>query len=365
MNQGLSLIGEGLRKSFRRSDFELDVGYVEARAGEVLGVLGPSGSGKSTLLALLGLLEVPTAGTVRLGGQTVTTRDRGARLKMAAVFQRPYLFKGSVSANVAYGLSSHGVARSERRPRVTAALARVGLEGYEDRSALQLSGGEAQRVSLARALILEPRVLLLDEPLASLDPLLKEQLTSDFASILRDAGVTVVWVTHDQDEALIVADEVAVMNAGRIVTVGAADDVMSLPHDAWTAAFLGVEAPLSGTVVERDKDLVWIGCCGAKVAAVGPFPVGMAVDFSVRPEDVLLVADDLEMPVSSARNRLLATIADMSPRGATFHVVLDAGGARFASSVSRTAAAELELSPGKPVLAVFKATAVRVRPHVE
>ena len=360
MTAGLSLTGEGLHKSFKKSDFALDVDYVEAEAGSVLAVLGPSGSGKSTLLRVLGLLEEPSAGTVRLAGQKVTIRDREARLKMAAVFQRPYLLKGSVSANVAYGLASHGVPKSERTPRITAALARVGLEGYEDRSALSLSGGEAQRVSLARALILEPRVLLLDEPLASLDPLLKQQLTRDFASILRDAGVTVVYVTHDQDEAMVVCDRVVVMKDGRIVSDGTVSEVMDLPTDGWVASFLGAEVPLRGHVIRAEDGLVWIGCCGVEIAAVADIPTGEDVVFGIHPEDVLLFTEERGLPTTSARNQLHATVVELSPRGSTYRAVLEVGGARIASSVSRSAVREMGLHEDSQVLAVFKATAVAV-----
>jgi len=362
MTSGLSISGEGLRRTFKKSGFGLDVEYVEAEAGSVLAILGPSGSGKSTLLTVLGLLEEPDAGTVRLGGQAVTTHDREARRKMAAVFQRPYLFKGSVSANVEYGLVSHGVAKSERRSRVTAALARVGLEGYEDRSALALSGGEAQRVSLARALVLEPRVLLLDEPLASLDPLLKEQLTRDFASILRDAGVTVVYVTHDQNEAMVVCDKVAVMKDGRIVSVGTVIEVMDLPADEWVASFLGAEAPLQGEVTRVEDGLIWIGCCGIEIAAVGDVRPGQAVLFGIHAEDVLLFEGGHALPTTSARNQLPARVIQLSPRGSTYRAVLQVGGARISASVSRSAVREMGLLEGSEVLAVFKATAVAVRP---
>ena len=246
--RGVSLAGVGLTRSYKKGTFALDVPSVEVPAGSVLAILGPSGSGKTTLLDLLGLLEKPTTGEILLDGREVTTRDRDARMQIAAVFQRPYLFKGTVGGNVGYGLVARGVARSTHPAKIASALERVGLGGYEKRSALALSGGEAQRVALARALVVEPRVLLVDEPLASLDPLLKARLTHDFASIIREAGVTVLYVTHDQDEAFVVADRVAIMNGGRIVACGPAEETMSLPADEWTAAFLGVEEPVVGIV---------------------------------------------------------------------------------------------------------------------
>ena len=359
---GVSLAGEGLKRSYRKGSFALDVPSVEVPAGEVLAILGPSGSGKTTLLDLLGLLEKPSAGRVLLGGREVSTRDREARLQIAAVFQRPYLFKGTVGGNVGYGLVARGVPRSTHSLRIAASLERVGLAGYERRGALALSGGEAQRVALARALVVEPRVLLVDEPLASLDPLLKAKLTHDFASIIREAGVTVLYVTHDQDEAFVVADRVAIMNGGRIIATGPAEETMSLPADEWTAAFLGVEQPVEGVVVGESDGLVSIDTHGARVYVAGNAALGDRVMLAVRPEDVLLFESGAELPISTARNRIEAQVVSLTPRGATNHVVLDAGGLFLASSVSRAATAELAIAPGARVLAVFKASAVRWRP---
>lgn len=357
----LGLVGEGLRRRLGRGGFQLEVDSIEARAGETLAILGPSGSGKTTLLELLGLLERPDAGRILLGGRQVDTGDRAARLQMAAVFQRPYLFKGSVAGNVEYGLVSRGVYRKERESRVAAALERVGLAGYGGRSALELSGGEAQRVSLARALILEPKVLLLDEPLASLDRLLKRKLTQDFATILADAGVTVVYVTHDQDEALVVAQRIAVMNSGRIVAIGPADEVMGLAADEWSAGFLGIEPAEAGRVIGVEQGLVAIASGDTTVFATGEPAGGAEVLFSVHPEDVLLFEAGTELPLTTARNRLPVRVLDVEPRGATLYATLESGTVRFAASVSRAAAAELGVAPGAQLLAVFKATAVRWR----
>ena len=361
MSGALSLSATGLSKTYKRGGFALEVDSIEAPAGTTMALLGPSGSGKTTLLHLLGLLEKPDAGQVRLGGRDVAVGDHEARLSIAAVFQRPYLFKGTVAGNVAYGLVMRGVPKHERGARVAKALERVGLAGYEPRGAHQLSGGEAQRVSLARALVLEPKVLLLDEPLASLDALLKRKLAEEFARIVRDTDATVLWVTHDQDEALMVADRVAIVNEGRVVTCGHADAIMGLPADDWTAAFLGVEPPQRGQVLSSCDGLVRIAVPGGFVQTIGEATPGAEVVFAVRPEDVLLFEPDAEMPLTTARNRLEATVVSCRPRGATNHVVVDAGGLALAASVSRAASTELGLAVGSRVLAVFKASAVRWR----
>ncbi|PKQ30014.1 MAG: ABC transporter ATP-binding protein [Actinobacteria bacterium HGW-Actinobacteria-10] len=360
MSRGISLSARGLRRSFR-TGFSVEVEDIRVQAGRTLALLGPSGSGKSTLLTMMGLLERPDAGTIFLDGREVTYRDHQARQSIAAVFQRPYLIRGTVGENVAYGLKLRGVVPQERNARVEATLVHVGLAGFSGRFAATLSGGEAQRVALARALVLEPRVLLLDEPLASLDPLLKRTLTGEFASILRDEGVTVLYVTHDHDEALIVADEIAVMNEGHLVTQGPAADVMGLPADSWTAEFLGMEPPTTGRVISQEGGLVHIDAGGTVIAAVGTYPPGTPVLFAVAPEDVLLAATGADIGATSARNRFTATVTAIEPRGSTWRVILTSGSVRIASSVSRAALDEIGLARGDSVQALFKATAVRVR----
>jgi len=357
--RALTLTGENIQHRFPRSDFTLNVEHIEAPAGTTLVLLGPSGSGKSTLLNILGLLEKPDRGRILLDGREVTHRDRAARLDMAAVFQRAYLFKGSVEQNVAYGLTVRGVPKAERAAKVSSALERVGLGGYESRSALSLSGGEAQRVSLARALVIQPKVLLLDEPLANLDPLLKRRLTREFAAIVKETGATVVWVTHDQDEAFVAADQIAIIRDGSVVAQGTADKVMTLPSDEWAASFLGIEEPSSGTVYACQDGLITVSAGPTHVYMVGEAPIGSTVAFSVRPEDVVLFSGGVDIPQSTARNLIQGTVSALDPRGASTHVTIDAPGLRLAASVSRTSVSDLALAPGAPVTAVFKATAVR------
>jgi spermidine/putrescine transport system ATP-binding protein len=175
--------------------------------------------------------------------------------------------------------------------------------------------------------------------------------------------VTVLYVTHDQDEAMVVAHRVAIMNGGRIVAEGSAEDAMNFPGDAWTASFLGLEEPMQGTVVSVTEGLAEIDVGAGRVFVTGEPECGSLVVLAIRPEDVILLPASEVMTVSTARNHLPATVISVTPRGATNHVVLDAAGLRLSSSVSRSATAELDLRPGVGVFAVFKASAVRWCPR--
>lgn len=341
-----------------RSGFELAIPALSIGAGEVLAILGPSGCGKSTLLQILGLLTTADKGTVAFDGDPVSEASAHARSRVAAVFQRPYLFKGTVRANVEYGLKVRGMKASDRERRVAEELDRVGLAGYQDRSVAGLSGGEAQRVSLARALAVRPSLLLLDEPLASLDPLLKRTLTTQFAKLVRGTGATVVWVTHDQSEALVVADSVAVMREGRVIAVGPAESTLSMPADDWTSSFLGVERAMEGVVSFSDGAMIGIEVGDTEVWVTGCATVGARVRWAVRPEDVTLIEVGEESVAMSARNRIETVVTELEHVGATFLVRLDAGGVRLAATVSRASVRELGLEPGVKVVAAFKATAV-------
>ena len=350
---------EGLRKDYGERS-AVRVGLLEARRGETLTVLGPSGSGKSTLLRLLGLLERPDAGRVLVDGTPVTTRSRGARLRMPLVFQESFLFRGTVADNVAFGLRMRRLPSAEREERTLAALDRVGLADRAGAAARRLSGGEAQRVALARALVIEPRILLLDEPLASLDTPLRRRLASEFARVIRESEATAVWVTHDQDEAAVVADRAAVLRDGEIVTSGGVDEVLGLPHDDWVAGFMGMEPPVRGMVTGTDSGLASVDCGGTIVRAVSDLLPGTRVRLGIRPEDVTLLEETGTPPASSARNRLRARVVEVRPQGSTHKVVVGSEGLTLAASVSRAAVAELGLVPGMPVVASFKATAVRL-----
>src|SRR6266508_3735548 len=213
---------------------------LEVKRGEFFTLLGPSGSGKTTTLRMIAGFEEPDTGRVELGGKDVTRLPPYDR-SVNTVFQDYALFPHmTVGENVAYGLRVKGVDKQERRRRASEALATVQLAGYEARKPNQLSGGQQQRVALARAIVNEPRVLLLDEPLGALDLKLREQMQVELKAIQRQVGITFIYVTHDQGEALSMSDRVAVFSAGRIEQIGSPAEIYEHPASAFVAGFVGV-----------------------------------------------------------------------------------------------------------------------------
>ena len=238
-------------------------------AGAFVSLLGPSGCGKTTLLRLVGGFETPDGGAVSIGGRDVTRRPPQDR-PTAMVFQSYALFPTmTVGENVGYGLRVRGVAASDRRQRAARALARVDLAGLESRPVSALSGGQQQRVALARAIAVEPEVLLFDEPLSNLDLALREATRTELKALQRELGVTSLYVTHDQTEALALSDRIALMRAGRLVADDTPEALYAHPPTAYAASFLG------GANVVRDRPL-------AERLAGEPVPEGRAL--AVRPE---------------------------------------------------------------------------------
>ena len=296
---------EGIRKRFGDVDAVAGID-LEIGDGEFFSMLGPSGSGKTTTLRMIAGFELPTEGRIVLHGQDVSRMAPFER-DVNTVFQDYALFPHmSVGDNVGYGLMIRKVARADRASRVADALRMVRLEGYEKRRPGQLSGGQRQRVALARALVNRPRVLLLDEPLGALDLKLRQEMQIELKAIQHQVGITFIYVTHDQEEALAMSDRIAVFNHGRIEQIGSPAEVYERPATPFVAGFVGTSNLLSGEVAERI--------------------VGRTGTFTVRPEKIRL-ADPTD-PVADDETSATGRISDVIYLGSDtrYAVALDAGG---------------------------------------
>ncbi|MFI6698752.1 ABC transporter ATP-binding protein [Streptomyces sp. NPDC050509] len=265
----------------------LDVDRLSIRRGEFLSVLGPSGCGKTTLLNSLAGFVRPTAGRITLDGTDLTdvpTHRRGLGL----VFQNYALFPHmTVAGNVAYGLKVRRTERAERDERVAEALRLVGLEAYADRRPKQLSGGQQQRVAVARALATRPAVLLLDEPLSNLDAKLRREMRVELRELQQRLGITMVFVTHDQEEAMSLSDRIAVMNGGRVEQLGTPTEVYRTPATRFVAEFIGAANILQGT--GAPDGTLHLGGVGLD-SGLATLPDGETVTLAVRPERVTVRA---------------------------------------------------------------------------
>ncbi|MCS0500938.1 ABC transporter ATP-binding protein [Ancylobacter mangrovi] len=303
--------------------------------GEFFAMLGPSGSGKTTCLRLIAGFEQPDAGHIEIFGETVEGLPPYRRA-VNTVFQDYALFPHlSVGDNVAYGLRVRGVARAERARLAREALALVKLAGMETRRPAQLSGGQRQRVALARALVVRPKVLLLDEPLGALDLKLREEMQSELKGLQRALGLTFVFVTHDQGEALSMADRVAVFNEGRIVQVGPPEAVYERPATRFVAGFVG-----SANVLEP-----------AEAAALG----GAARVSSLRPEKIVLLAPGA--PAPEGTGVVEASVTDVSYQGPVRRVAVR--GARGLALVVAVPAGAGTVEPGQAVRLAVPAGALQ------
>jgi len=254
MSQTVAISLRGLRKEFRTPTgitTAVDGVDLDVYDGEFLTLLGPSGSGKTTVLRMIAGFELPTAGSITLDGRDVTRMPPFDR-DVNTVFQDYALFPHmTVLQNIEYGLRVKRVPAAERRRRAQDALESVALASFDDRKPTQLSGGQRQRVALARALVNRPKVLLLDEPLGALDLKLREHMQIELKDIQREVGVTFVFVTHDQDEALTMSDRIAVFNAGRIEQLGTATDVYDHPATEFVAGFVGTSNLVRGEAARK------------------------------------------------------------------------------------------------------------------
>jgi len=350
----------GLRDIVVRYDGRaaLDVPRLEVIAHQTLAIIGPNGAGKSTLLRVMGLLQRPSAGTLWYRGENVYAADPlSIRRRMAAVFQEPLLLNASVYENAALGLKLRRLSQGEIQRRLTPWLERLGIAHLSARPARTLSGGEAQRTSLARALALEPELLLLDEPFAGVDPASRESLQRDFRRIAEQTHMTTALVTHDRDEAFSLGKTIGVLKEGRLLQLGSREEVFLYPKTEAVAEIVGIDNRLPGVVETQDGGCSVIAVAGRRLRVRVACKPRSRVTVCLRAEDIAL--DPSDGP-SGPLHRWEGRIIEMH-RGRTHdQVVLDCGRLRLVALRARKAGAALPLREGDCAAAVFSAEAVHV-----
>jgi spermidine/putrescine transport system ATP-binding protein len=342
---------EGVSKRFGDVEAVKDVS-LEVRAGEFFSLLGPSGCGKTTSLRMIAGFERADEGRILLGADDVTEVPPHRR-PVNTVFQSYALFPHlSVGDNVGFGLRFQSVTKDEKRRKIAAALTLVRLQGFEKRKPHQLSGGQQQRVALARALVLEPKVLLLDEPLGALDAKLRRALQIELKTIQREVGITFLYVTHDQEEALTMSDRLAVMNDGRIEQLGTPRHVYEEPRTTFVADFLGVSNLMAARADGSGRVLVGRS---QLVAGQGNTRASGDVRLTIRPERV-----GVEPPGVTGQNRLSALIERLVYLGSTTQILLTLPGGETLQALVANAEGGLSFEQGSAVTVHLPPDALRV-----
>ena len=343
----------------RRTATVLAVDRFSVDEREFLSLVGPNGSGKTTLI--LALLKL-----VRTGKGEIIFRGRNAkeegpayryRRNFAAVFQESQLFNTTVYNNVSQGLKIRKRSREETRDAVEKNLERFGISHLKERNARLLSSGESQRVALARAFALEPDIMFLDEPFASLDAPSREMIMRDFETALKESRTTVVMATHDMTEALRLSDTVAVMSGGAILQMGPPEELMRRPVNEFVASFFGNETVLSGAVERVFEGSFLVSVGGRSVEVAGEAPPGSTATFCIGPESIILSRKD--HVGASARNRFRGNITRIIPAGFYWKIHVDCG-FPLVSYITGHSLKEMGLSEGEEVLATFKSTAIHI-----
>ncbi len=354
---------EGLHQSYGERCV-LRVDGFRLQEGRITALVGPNGAGKSTFLRVINLLEKPAGGEiVYWDGSRLSSLGRRDRRKlsreMAMIFQDPLPFRRTVRENLAYGLKVRRLSRAEREARVEEMLHRLDLLEYAERAAHTLSGGEAQKMALGRAMILRPRLLLLDEPLSNLDLPSRRELLRLISELVREDGVTVLYVSHDYHEVLEIADVLAVLVDGELLQVGEPGEVFARPRSEQVASFLGSENLLEGVIERRVEEMGVIRVGRAELEAVCDLPAGSRVKVLVHPEEVVLLPPG--EGAGSARNSLAARVMEVRDMGSLVRVTMDCG-FPLVAHVTRASREIMGIRPGSEFTAALKATSLHVMP---
>jgi tungstate transport system ATP-binding protein len=368
-NQAMSVLEIRDMEVERGGKKVLKLDHFSLRKGETLAVIGPNGAGKSTLLLALARIIKPTRGEFIYEGKKVRNAvDLDYRRQISLVLQDPLLLKTSVFDNIATGLRFRRVSRKKIQTTVDYWMNQLDIHHLKKRSSHQLSGGEAQRVSIARALAINPRILMLDEPFRSLDSPTRIRILDDFRALLAELDMAVLFVTHDMDEAMALGDRIAVILNGEIRQIGTPEQVFNSPSDIEVAELVGVETVMVGNVIHHGGSNVVLDVCGIQIEAVGSIYPGQEAFILVRPEDVTIWMGG-ELPASSARNCLEGSVIGLTPQRQLVRVIVECRGkeneqcVHVTALITKTSADQLDLSPGKGVSLTFKASAVHLIPR--
>ncbi|AKB34856.1 Tungstate ABC transporter, ATP-binding protein WtpC [Methanosarcina siciliae C2J] len=334
-------------------NFSLDNLSLKVESGEYFVILGPTGAGKTLLLELIAGFHVPDSGRILLDGKDVSDLPP-EKHDLAFVYQNYSLFPHmNVKKNIEFGMRMKKIKDPKR---VLDTSRDLKIEHLLDRNPLTLSGGEQQRVALARALVTNPNILLLDEPLSALDPRTQENAREMLSFLHKKNKLTVLHITHDQTEARIMADRIAVVMDGKLIQVGTPEDIFEKPVEGRVASFVGFENVLKGRVISADQGLLRIRVGEVVIDAAGDMEVGDQVYAFLRPENIALSKSSTQ---SSVRNSLQGRVTEVWVLGALVRVKIDCG-VSLNVLITRQSAEEMELFPGVRVYAQFKASSVHV-----
>ncbi|MGZ7116140.1 MAG: ATP-binding cassette domain-containing protein [Methanobacterium sp.] len=329
---------------------------LKIKRGTSTALVGPTGSGKTVLLRLINMLEKPSSGTVYFEGIN-TNKSSKVRLKIrrqiGTVFQKPLAFKSNVYNNVAFGLKIRGKTKNMDK-KIKETLETIGLKGYEKRNALKLSGGETQRLALARAMITDPKLLLLDEPTANLDPISTGKMEELIEKINRESETTIIMTTHNLSQGQKLADRMVMLNNGHILQSGTPDEIFRKPKDKFVADFIGIENVMNGEVIGSENDLVSI-----KIDSITIFAITEKrgnVNLSIRPDEITISKDKIK---TSARNNIQGEVQEIIDTGSLIMLIINSG-ELFNVFITRESLSDLGITIGTLVWMYFKASAVHV-----
>ncbi|MBU4535097.1 MAG: ABC transporter ATP-binding protein [Euryarchaeota archaeon] len=348
---------ENLNKKYGSTTILEDIN-LKIKTGINLGLIGPTGCGKTTLLRLIDLLETPSSGKIIFEGHEISPKKGNLhiRRRMGMVFQKPLAFKGTVYDNVAYGLNIRGYDKEYIQNKVYQNLELLGMEDYAHQNAGSLSGGESQRIALARVLVTEPDLLLLDEPTSNLDPLSRKKIESLILHLKKEKDTTIIMTTHDLIQGQRLSDEIAILNK-KIFQIGKPEDVFRKPKNQFVADFVGVKNVIKGQA-SKDKDKE--GVTVIKSGNINIYSSKQAegdIFVSIRPEDISLSWDKVK---TSSLNELKGKVVEIIDDGALIQLKIDAGSELFTVYMTRKSFLDMKINIGSELWMEFKATAVHL-----